>query len=159
LWIVACFKKKEFQILLDSLNVKFKQTLSYIPKYNLDGQCKYLLGNYCFLFNPEFNKGTLSSNKYLKGLNYFLEGSLYYQNEIKAFIDNLKSFENDKSDIQPDYFYKYLNQSGKFFKGPLKNLLFDVLEKKDKFLKVSIEGWNYPITINNPKLSVVGIPQ
>ena len=96
---------------------------------------------------------------YVKGLNYILQSSLYFQTEIKNFINNLKQFEDNTGVIQSDYFYQYLNQQGKFFKGPLKNLVFEVLEKKNKILKVSIEGWNFPITINNPKLSVVGILQ
>ena len=159
MWIIGVFKAKEYSLLLNSLEHQLKNNRFYKPSFNFNGKNQNLLGNYCFIYNSDFTAEKLKSIRYVKGLNYILQSSLYFQTEIKNFINNLKQFEDNTGVIQSDYFYQYLNQQGKFFKGPLKNLVFEVLEKKNKILKVSIEGWNFPITINNPKLSVVGILQ
>ena len=57
---------------------------------------------------------------------------------INNFIEHCKSFENDEGYIKPN-FYKFLvNKKAKFISGPFTNMIFEILDKQNKKLKVLV---------------------
>ena len=81
------------------------------------------------------------------GLKFFLSGSIFGQNEIIKFISDCKKNEDEQGYIKNNFFYSLISNKGKFINGPLKNLIFEIVEKRKNKLKVSLG--NYLITVGD----------
>ena len=156
MWIVANIKSKEINVFKKELKIKLNDKIKfYYPKIlykkyfnnKIITKEKPILENYIFCFNPKFSDCKILVNlKYCKGLKYFLNNHPIDQQNILKFINNCKKFENDKGFLLPDFINSILKNKGKFISGPFKNLIFEIIEKHKKNLKIKIG--NFITTIN-----------
>jgi len=148
MWIVAKIKSKNLNIFKKSLVEKLDDGIKfYNPKIEYHRYFgdkakrfeKHILENYIFCYHDKF-KQTCSVNniKFLKGLDYFLEGYNQNQEEIKAFIENCKIFENDKGCLTQNFFKNIISKKAKFISGPFTNMIFEILEKQKNKLKILV---------------------
>ena len=109
---------------------------------------KYMLENYIFCYHPKFKKTSFVNEvKFLKGLEYFLEGYNQNQNHIIKFIEYCKAFENEKGYLTQSFFKTIVTKKAKFLSGPFANMIFEILEKQKNKLKILIG--NFVTTIPN----------
>jgi hypothetical protein len=156
MWIVAKIKPKQQSIFIDSINRSLKdKTEIYFPRIVVKNDKKEkianLLGTYIFCFNKSFNsEKILKAFQYIKGLNYFLTNSLSNQKDLNKFINSCKSFENSKGILDSSFFLNFSSKNFKFTDGPLKNLLFKILDVNKNKIFAEI-GNNKKVTINNKR--------
>ena len=94
---------------------------------------------YIFCYHNSFKKGNiLSEVQFIKGLQYFLKGYCENQKEIKKFIEYCKSFENEDGYLKPSFFNKMVKDKAQFISGPFTNMMFEIIERQKKKLKVLI---------------------
>lgn len=159
MWVIAKYKKKELNIFLDEFKKKMKSpTKIYQPKIKLNSKSKnnsfkYILGNYIFLWNDNFkNSNMIESLKFTKGVEYFLSKPEHSQSEIIEFINNCKNHEDLKGFLKPSFFMSIIKDRAKFLTGPFAHFAFKVIEKKEKFLCVFVDGLKLIIKNNNNNL-------
>ena len=100
---------------------------------------KYILENYIFCYHVKFKKTTFVHEvKFLKGLEYFLEGYNQNQNNIIKFIECCRTFENDKGYLTQSFFKTIIGKKAKFISGPFTNMIFEILEKQKNKLKIIV---------------------
>ena len=147
MWIVVTYKKNELNILLKSLKEKFDKNISfYHPKVKISSyknnklinKSKPLLNDYLFCYSENFNRSqSLSHIINTKGLKSLVGDYVISQNEINNFIKLCKNMEDkDGLVIQNKILDLVQNQYYKFTSGPFANLIFTLLEKNKKDLKV-----------------------
>ena len=134
MWIVAKIKKKELSIFKDNLIASFgKETKFYHPKIEYHKYFKnrlkkfeqYILENYVFCYNENFRQTSfVNQARYIKGLEYFLNGYHQNQNEI-------------------------IKQKAKFISGPFTNMVFEIVERQKNKLKILLG--NIVTTISDKK--------
>ena len=81
-----------------------------------------------------------------KGLEYFLEGSFLGQSQIDKFITLCKSFEDKKGHVQPSFFKKFLNYKARFLSGPFVDKVFEVIEKKENYIKIILNNFEIKLS-------------
>ena len=147
MWVILKIKKKEFSILKESfLKVLGEDVQFYLPKIKIQKFKKnkvknyetQILGDYLFCYHEKLkNLSFLQSLKNTRGLKYFLENSIYNQNQIKSFIDKCK--ENEKEGfISQTFFSKIINQKAIFISGPFINMIFKIVSEHKNKLKIII---------------------
>ena len=156
MWLVAKIKKKEFKIFKQNLNQKLKTDLKFyqpkflkiISKKNKIIQKEVpLISNYIFINHPEFSKIELVNFlSFTKGLDYFLKTSLFNQIQILDFIKSCKNYEDENGYIKPNFFKCLVNYKAKFLTGPFANKVFQVIEKKENFIKIMLNDLNIKLT-------------
>ena len=146
MWVVAKIKTNCTNLFKKELERKVKNKVEfYTPKILIENSIKgkkiskekSILEDYIFckseLFSDEKN---LRKYFFTMGLKFFLSGSIFGQNEIIKFISDCKKNEDEQGYIK-----------NKFINGPLKNLIFEIVEKRKNKLKVSLG--NYLITVGD----------
>ena len=156
MWLVAKIKKKEFEIFKQNLNQKLKANLKfYQPKFlkiilkknKITRKEVPIISNYIFIFHPDFSKIELVNFlSFTKGLDYFLKSSLFNQIQISDFIKSCKNFEDDRGYIKPNFFKSLVNYKAKFLTGPFANKVFQVIEKKENFIKIILNDLELKLT-------------
>ena len=91
---------------------------------------------------------TLIQLKYLKGLKYYLDGFQNQQLQIQKFVKYCRNYEKNGY-ISQEFFNNINFERGKFISGPFTNLVFNILERNKKKLKVLVG--NFKTTINLSK--------
>ena len=100
---------------------------------------KFILENYIFCYNEKFKKiNYINEVRYLKGLEYFLEGYNQNQKQILKFIEYCKFFENEKGYITQSFFQNIVTKKAKFVSGPFTNMIFEILEKQKNKIKILV---------------------
>ena len=152
MWTIIKIDKKKFNLLKSDFEKKTGEKFTfYKPKLKVS---KYLnnklinrdvdlLGNYIFCYSKSFKeKRIIDLLKFSTGLKYFLNGFLYFQNDIKTFIEKCKNFEimmdllhQVLAQCKNNHFYEFL--SGPFFKKFFKIINFN--DNKIKILLGSVE--------------------
>jgi hypothetical protein len=157
MWVIAKYKKKEFNTFLKEFKKKLGNEMKiYQPKVLFNRKTKKIffksiLGNYIFLWNEKFkNQNNLEALKFTKGLEYFLLKPECNQSQITEFINSCKNHEDEKGFLRPSFFMSIIQDKAKFLTGPFANFAFKVVEKKEKFLCVFIDGFKL-ILKNNSK--------
>ena len=148
MWMVAKIKIKEINIFKKKLIEKLgKETQFYHPKieyHKYFGNTvkrfeKFILENYIFCYHEKFKKSSsVNEVKFLKGLEYFLEGYIQNQNNIIKFIKHCKTYENEKGYLTQFFFKTIITKKAKFISGPFTNMIFEILEKQKNKLKILI---------------------
>ena len=107
----------------------------------------HLMGNYIFIYNKEFSdKNFINSLQTTRGLDYFLSKSELNQTQVTNFINLCKNFEDQDGYLKPNFFKPLINFKGKFLTGPFVNQVFQVIEKKENFLKIILNDLELKLT-------------
>ena len=148
MWIVAKVKIKKLNTFKKDLAEKIGNDIKfYYPrieyhKYYGDKVKrfeKYILENYIFCYHDKFKKHSLINElKYLKGLEYFLEGYSQNQNHIVKFIEYCKTFEDRNGYLTHSFFTNMISKKAKFISGPFTNMIFEIIEKQKNKLKILV---------------------
>lgn len=159
MWLVAKIKVKEIDIFKKSLNKKIGDKVRfYLPKFLYkkkirDKYVKYdkaILENYIFCYHEKFREENfVLKNRFLRGLQYFLNGSQSDQREIKNFIDHCKSHEDSDGYLSASFFKEFINDQAKFITGPLTNMMFKILSKQKNKLTILIGSITTTISDKN----------
>ena len=146
MWVVAKIKIKNLNIFKKNLAEKIGSDIKfYHPKieyHKYFGNTvkrfeKFILENYIFCHHEKFSKSAfINEIKFLRGLEYFLEGCNQNQNQISKFIKHCKSFENEKGYLTQSFFKTIVIKKAKFISGPFTNMIFEILEKQKNKLKI-----------------------
>ena len=148
MWVVAKIKIKNLNIFKKELSEKMGGDIKfYHPKIEYHRYFgdqvkryeKFVLENYIFCFHEKFKKDFFTSEvKFLRGLEYFLEGYNLNQNNIIDFIKYCKTYENDKGYLTQSFFKSIITKKAKFISGPFTNMIFEILEKQKNKLKILV---------------------
>ena len=159
MWVVAKIKKKQLNIFKKNLIDKFGcQTKFYSPKIQYQRYTrnklqrfeKLILENYIFCYHQKFNeKKSICEARFIKGLEYFLNGSDLNQNEILKFIGYCKSFESKDGYLKSGFYKQIISKKAKFISGPFTNMIFDIIERQKNKLKILVG--NIVTTISDKK--------
>ena len=143
MWLVAKIKKREIETFKKDLIKKSgNNTEFYCPKFEYYKYFrkkvkrieKFALENYIFCYHKNFADHTfIRKLKFIKGLEYFLNGYYQNQNEIIKFIQYCKSFENNKGYLTQAFFKTIIKKEAKFISGPFTNMMFEILEKQKSY--------------------------
>ena len=159
MWVVAKVRIKDLNIFKKNLTEKIGDDIKfYHPKIEYHKYFgdkvkrfeKFILENYIFCYHAKFKKpNSVNEVKFLRGLEYFLEGYNQNQNEIVKFINYCKSFENKNGYLTQSFFKTMIIKKAKFIAGPFANIIFEILEKQKNKLKILVG--NIITTIPNKK--------
>ena len=156
MWMVIKYNLKELETLKDS----FCKVIGEIPEF-YSPKFKYqkyinnklkkfetkILGNYLICKHEKFSDSKIISLlKNVRGLNYFLSGSEFNQKAIIKFIKFCKSKEDSSGYLTQNFFNLLENTKAKFISGPFAQIIFDIVENKNKKLKILINNKNITIS-------------
>ena len=146
MWVVAKIKIKNLNTFKKDLAEKMGDGIKfYHPKLEYNKYLgkrvkkfeKFILENYIFCYHEKFKKSNyINKVKFLRGLEYFLEGYNQNQNQISKFIEYCKSFEDEKGYLTQSFFKTLVMKKAKFVSGPFTNIIFEILEKQKNKLKI-----------------------
>ena len=147
MWLVAKIKKNEFRLFKKTLDEKIKNVEIYAPKYECTTKTKnkkifkFILNSYVFISNPNFEDNSFVRRlKYIKGLEYMLEGYKIDQNQIKNFISYCKKNEDSKGNLNQTFFLNLSENTYKFVSGPFKNFVLNLLNVKKNNVQTECNG-------------------
>tara|TARA_Y100001970_G_C13942892_1_gene704110 strand:- start:164 stop:664 length:501 start_codon:yes stop_codon:yes gene_type:complete len=148
MWVVAKIKIKNLNTFKkDVIDKVGNDTKFYQPKFEyhkffgskIKKFEKFILENYILCYNEKFKKNNyVNEIRYLKGLEYFLEGYNQNQKQILKFIEYCKLFENDKGFITQSFFQNIVTKKARFVSGPFTNMIFEIIEKQKNKLKILV---------------------
>ena len=148
MWVVAKIKAKEVKIFKKNLIEKLGKDIQfYCPKIEYHQYFgnrfkrleKFVLENYIFCYHTDFNNSIFVNKlKFIKGLEYFLNGYYQNQNEIIEFIKYCRRSENNKGYLTQAFFKTIIKKEAKFISGPFTNMMFEILEKQKNKLKIIV---------------------
>ena len=148
MWVVAKIKIKNLNTFKSNIaekvgdDIKFYQPKLEYHKYfgnEFKKFEKFILENYIFCYHEKFKKyNYINEVRFLKGLEYFLEGYNQNQNQILKFIEYCKLFENDKGYLTQSFFKAMVTKKAKFISGPFTNMVFEIIEKQKNKLKILV---------------------
>lgn len=148
MWVIVKYKKNEFNFLkeglvkaLGDLPLIFRPKIKYqkLIKNKLQNLENDILDDYLICYHKKFQKSSVFENlKNLKGLKYFLQGSLNNQKEIVNFVDYCKK-NSGKDGYLKQSFFEFSNMTkGIFLDGPFTNMIFKVIKNQRDKLEVLI---------------------
>tara|TARA_B100001123_G_scaffold432047_2_gene554426 strand:- start:722 stop:1225 length:504 start_codon:yes stop_codon:yes gene_type:complete len=162
MWIVIKYKANELKTLKKSFsNVLGDMPEFYHPKIKLEKYVnnkikifeKNLLENYLICRHTKFNDNkVINLIKYSRGLNYLLTGYEFNQKELNNFINFCKSNEDKNGFLTQSFFNIAQKTKAKFISGPFTQMIFDVIEKKGKKLKILLNNLNITVSNNSKNL-------
>ena len=148
MWIVAKIKIKNLHFFKKDLVSKMGSDVKfYYPKVEYHRYFgsrvkrfeKFVLENYIFCYHEKFKKSSFVYEvRFLKGLEYFLEGYNQNQSNIIKFIEYCRTFENEKGYLEQSFFKTIIRKKAKFISGPFTNMIFEILEKQKNKLKILV---------------------
>ena len=148
MWAVAKIKIKNLNTFKKDIIKKFgKEIKFYQPKITYNKHFgnrikkfeKFMLENYIFCYHDKFKESnTINEIRFLKGLEYFLEGHNQNQNQIIKFIEYCKSFEDEKGYLTQSFFTKMVIKKANFISGPFTNMIFEIIERQKNKLKILV---------------------
>ncbi len=156
------YKPKEFQILKESFcKVLGELPEFYSPKikyeYYVKNKLKVfeqnILGNYVVCKHHKLiDSKLINLLKNSRGLIYFLNNSRLNQKELNNFIKFCKSHEDNNGFLRQTFFKVAKKTKAKFVSGPFTQMVFDIIEDKEKKLKVLLNNLNVTISKNSKNL-------
>ena len=148
MWAILKIKKNSFDIIKRDFEKKLSNTcIFYRPgilmqKYKNNKiiyEKNYLLGEYVFCFNKNFNnKAFINNLKTTRGLKYILDGFSNAQEKIELFIKKCKKLENEKGLIAENIFNLNFKTKYKFISGPFTGQLFKIINFKKNNIDILI---------------------
>ena len=159
MWMVAKIKKRELHLFKKELIKKFgPKTKFYSPKIQYQKYInnkvqkieKFILENYIFCYHERLDQPkVIDEVRFLRGLEYFLQGHYQNQNEILKFIDYCKIYENKDGYLSQAFFQIMIRRKAQFVSGPFTNMVFEILEKQKNKLKILVGNFVTIIPNNN----------
>ena len=150
MWVIAKYNSKQFNLLKDNFRKVLGKTIHfYHPKIKyqkfikqkLKTYEKYILGNYLICYDEKFNDNkVINQLKHSKGLSYFLNGFKNNQKEIINFVNYCKKNESSDGCLNQDFFENKNFTKARFISGPFTNMVFEIISKQKKDLKILIGG-------------------
>ena len=147
MWLVVKIKNKEFQLFKKSLIEKINNIEIYAPRYECSGKTKskkifkFILNSYVFIKSTNFNNDSFVSKlKFIKGLQYLLEGYKNNQNQINNFINYCKKNEDSKGNLNQAFFLNLSQSTYKFASGPFTNFVSNLLNIKKNNVQAECNG-------------------
>ena len=148
MWVVAKVRIKDLNTFKKNLAEKIGNDIKfYQPKieyYKHFGDKvkryeKFILESYLFCYHTKFKKSNfINEVKFLRGLEYLLDGYNQNQSNIVKFIEHCMTFENDKGCLTQSFFTTIISKKAKFISGPFTNMIFEILEKQKNKLKIIV---------------------
>ena len=148
MWAIIKYKRKEYKSLVIDLKKKINdKIIIYNPKIKYLKKIKnkdkvyenFILEGYAFCFYEKFKeKKFLSQLKFVKGLEYFLEGYIQNQDQIADFIKLCKINEDKEGSLKQNFFSILQATKVKFLNGPFSGLIFNILEKRKNNIKSTL---------------------
>ena len=146
MWTIIKIDNKKFELLKSDFEKKTGEKFTFykpklkISKYlnnKLISKEMNLLGNYIFCYSKLFKeKKTINLLKFSIGLKYFLDGFLYFQNDIKTFVEKCKNLENYDGFISSGFTKCKNNQFYEFLSGPFVKKIFRIINFNDNKIKI-----------------------
>jgi|TARA_Y100000294_G_C8517273_1_gene321394 hypothetical protein len=162
MWVVFNYKSKELQTLKNSFFKILGGTPEfYSPKIKYEKYInnkrktfeKNILNNYVICNHHKFsNSKFINLLKNCKGLNYFLSGSEYNQNELEKFVTFCKNNEDENGFLKQSFFTVTKKNKGKFISGPFTQMIFDIIEEKEKKIRILLNNVNVTISKQSKNL-------
>ena len=162
MWVVAKYKPKEFKLLKDSfLKILGEMPEFYSPKIKYEKYLnnklkvykKNILENYLICKHYKFKDNKIINIlKNSRGLSYFLNGFEFNQNELENFVKLCKDNEDKHGFLGQNFFSTAKKTRGKFISGPFTQMMFDIIENKEKKLKILLNNINITISKNSSNL-------
>ena len=160
MWTILTYKKNELNILLKNLRIKLSNNVTfYQPKVKISlyknnkliNKSRPLLNNYLFCFSSNFNSShNLNNIINTRGLKSLVGDCSNSQKEITDFINFCKDMEDNDGHIKQSMFLDIVkDRYYKFTSGPFANLIFKLLEKNKKNLRILIGKVTTTINIKN----------
>lgn len=157
MWFVAKIKNNQEKVFIKDFSEKLKKNiLVYYPKIltyqSKKEKSKNILGNYIFCHNKDISNNTaISKFCFLKGLQYFIFGSIKDSNQINEFVTFCKKNENSQGYLSNQFFFNTIKTNAEFFSGPLKNIMLNILNIKKKTIFAEIGRLKISIKKNSNK--------
>ena len=155
MWAIIKYEKKLFETFKKELKKKIDNKVQFyrpkilLQKYNrnkLINKELDILGDYIFCYHDIFeNSKNIALYKYIKGIKYFLSGHQESQKEIKIFIEICKKNEDQKGNLNMNFYQLILDKKYKFLNGPFVEKIFNI---------TSIQKEKIGITIGNIKTNI-----
>tara|TARA_B100000686_G_C16616321_1_gene876654 strand:+ start:120 stop:620 length:501 start_codon:yes stop_codon:yes gene_type:complete len=156
MWAVFKYKQNNYELVKSSLRKKankemffFNPKISFVRKSIKKNKVitKHVLERYAFCFYENFKESDiLSKYKYTKGLEYFLDGHIFNQEQIIRFINLCKKNEDKNGNLNQDFFSILEKNKVKFLNGPFSNFIFKIVENNKNKIKTKLG--QLKITIN-----------
>ena len=148
MWVVAKIKIKNLNTFKKDLSEKIGNDVKfYHPKIEyhkyfgdkVEKFEKFILENYIFCYHEKFKiPRFVSKVRFLKGLEYFLDGYNQSQNNIIKFIECCKTYEDERGYLTQSFFKTIITKKAIFISGPFTNMIFEILEKQKNKLKILV---------------------
>ena len=163
MWTIIKYKVSEFSILKNSFcKILGDMPEFYAPKIKYE---KYI-NNKLKIFETNILEGYVicKHNKFTdpkfinllknsRGLSYFLSGFETNQKDIIKFVKFCKSHENKNGFLGQSFFDLAKKTKVKFISGPFTQMAFDLLENKEKKIKVLMNNLIITVSKNSNNLS------
>ncbi len=159
MWTILRYKKNELNTLLKNLKTKLpndvnfyqpKSKISILKNNRLINKTKPLLNDYIFCYSPNFRRpGGLNIILNTKGLKSLIGDCFGSQDQIIKFIACCKKNEDNEGNVKQNMIQEIVkNKLYKFTSGPFANLIFELLEKNKKELKILVGKVTTKVDIN-----------
>ena len=159
MWIITKFKINEKNFLINNIKRStFNEVKIFCPKIKYEiffknklvPKEKLLLGDYIFFYHPNFsNRNFLKRYSYIRGLKYLLTGTSFHQKEIVEFIEYCKTYEDENGFIKNSFLNILHDKNYKFTSGPFTNLMFKLIGKNKKNLKILVGNVKTVLNVNS----------
>ena len=150
MWIVLIYKKRELNSLTNELKKMIGKDIKFFnPKIRYQKNLKTklrtvetnLLNDYILCFHESFkDKISINKFKYSRGLIEILDGWYSDQINLKKFIDLCKKCQDKSGFLTQNFFNLIEIKEAKFISGPFTDMLFYIVSKTKKHLKISIQN-------------------
>ena len=158
MWTVIKYEKKLFETFKKELKKKIDNKVQfYRPKILLQKYIRNklinkeldILGDYIFCYHDNFEYSkNIDHYKYIKGIKYFLTGHQESQKEIKFFIENCKKNEDQKGNLNINFYQLILNKKYKFLNGPFVEKIFNITSIQKEKVGIAIGNIKTKIKFN-----------
>lgn len=159
MWIIAKFKVNERNLLINNIKKSSLNEIKiFLPKVKYEifsknklvPKEKLLLGDYIFFYHPNFSdQNFLKRYSYIRGLKYLLSDTSFNQKEIVEFIEYCKTYEDKNGYVKNNFLNILHDKNYKFTSGPFVNLMFKLIGKNKKNLKILIGNVKTVLNVNS----------
>ena len=156
MWSVIKFDKKSFHLLKNDLKKKIGEDCIFyrpkvlIQKYRNNKLIKKeieIMGDYLFCFHKKFErKETIENLKFTRGLKYFLDGFLQFQEDILLFVQKCKKLEDVNGYVSENLYEININSNYIFTTGPFAEKIFKIISLQKN--KINILMGNLKTTVS-----------